>query len=326
MAGEIFGIGVDLGGTKIACVLADEKGRVHRQVVHPTDVKGGPLAVRNQIIGAVNELCETAGLRPVGLGIGVAGQIEPKTGLVYFAPNLDWHDVPLGSELEEALNMPVAVTNDVRAATWGEWLYGAGRGCNDVICIFVGTGIGGGIVTGGRVLGGCSNTAGEVGHITVDLNGPVCTCGNRGCMEALAGGWAIAARAREAVLAHPKLGGHILEMAGGRPDHIDARIVARAYVAGDELAGRLIEETAQALIAGSTSLVNAFNPCRLIFGGGVIEGLPELVTRIEKGVVKRALSAATRSLKVTMSRLGADAGAIGAAALAMRSFSGRTGA
>ena len=324
MASELLGVGVDLGGTKTAVVLADEEGRVHQKLLLPTDKEGGPSAVRDQIVKAVKELRKTARLSPVGVGIGVAGQIEPRTGLVHFAPNLDWHDVPFGSELNEALELPVTITNDVRAATLGEWLYGAGRGCDDLICIFVGTGIGGGIVSGGRLLAGCTNTAGEVGHITIDVHGPPCTCGNRGCMEAVAGGWAIARRAREAALERTDQAAGLLEMAGGRREDITAKIVARAYLAGDELAKQLLNEAVEALIAGSTSLVNAFNPCRLVLGGGVVEGLPEWVPRIAEGVRQRALSAATLRLEIVVSRLGSDAGAIGAAALAMQAF-GRGG-
>jgi glucokinase len=135
---------------------------------------------------------------PVG-GSGSAGQIDPEHGMVRFAPNLGWHNVPFQSDLAGALGLPVVVTNDVRAATWGEWLHGAGKGCNDLVCLFIGTGIGGGVVSGGKMLSGCSNTAGEVGHMIINLHGPPCSCGSRGCFEALAGGWAIARQAREAV-------------------------------------------------------------------------------------------------------------------------------
>ncbi len=160
--------------------------------------RGGYSAVLNQIVKGVEQL---KGADP-GFQCPVSASVSPgrwtrETGAVMFAPNLDWHNVPLRAEVEKACAIPVVVTNDVRAALWGEWLFGAGRGAGDLLCIFIGTGIGGGIVCGGKVLEGCSNTAGEIGHMTVDLNGPLCNCGNRGCMEALAGGWAIARRAHE---------------------------------------------------------------------------------------------------------------------------------
>ncbi|MGA2402248.1 MAG: ROK family protein [Syntrophobacteraceae bacterium] len=315
-------IGIDLGGSKIALGVVDEEGRLLGKLRYDTDTRGGPGAVIKQIVKGVAQLERESAISPSGIGIGVAGQVNPETGDVLFAPNLDWHDVPLGADVEKGCAIPVVVTNDVRAALWGEWIFGAGRGAGDLLCVFIGTGIGGGIVCGGRVLEGCSNTAGEIGHITVDLSGPLCTCGNRGCMEALAGGWAIARRTRESVEADPVTGGTILRMAGGRVEDITAKTLAQAFHAGDALAGEIIKEVTDALAAGIAALVNALNPCQIILGGGVIEGMPELVSHIDKGVRRRALSAATGRLAVCASKLGNDAGIIGAAALAMRTFSG----
>jgi glucokinase len=320
MRSDLWAIGVDLGGTKIEIAQVYASGRLDRRTRLATDVEDGPRAIENQIITSVRELQQSAASKPVGVGVGVAGQIEPDKGEVRFSPNLDWRDVPLQSDLSEGLDLPVAVTNDVRAITWGEWLHGAGRGCDDLVCLFVGTGIGGGIVSGGQVLAGCSNTAGELGHITVDLHGPSCHCGNRGCLEALAGGWAIARRAQEAIVADAFAGAPLLEMAGGQLETVTAAIVAEAAHAAVPLAQKIVDEVTEALIAGSVGLVNAFNPCRLVLGGGVIDGLPELVERIEHGVHQRALDAATASLRVLPAQLNGDAGVIGAAALALRSF------
>ena len=317
---EVWAIGVDLGGTKVEVARVDSAGRVHQRVRRPTDVRDGPAAIEAEIVAVVHELQGTASSRPVGVGVGVAGQIDPHHGIVRFAPNLGWRNVPFQEDLSQALGLPVVVTNDVRAATWGEWLYGAGQGCDDLICLFVGTGIGGGVVSGGRVLTGCSNTAGELGHITVDLNGPQCTCGNGGCLEALAGGWAIARQARESISADPSAGAFLLKMADGQLEMMTAKIVFQSSRAGDPLAKQLVGRVEEALIAGATSLVNAFNPCRLILGGGVIEGMPEMVDRIARGVHQRALSAAREPLEILRARLGSDAGVIGAATLAIRTF------
>lgn len=314
-------IGIDLGGSKIAFGTVDEEGRLLELLRYDTERQGGYSAVLNQVVKGVGQLKGTFGISMSGIGIGVAGQVEPGTGAVVFAPNLDWHNVPLQAEVQKACAIPVVVTNDVRAALWGEWLFGAGPGGGDLVCIFIGTGIGGGIVCGGRVLEGCSNTAGEIGHMTVDLRGPLCHCGNRGCMEALAGGWAIARRAHESVKADPVFGSTILKMAGGKAEDITARTVVQAFYAGDALAAEIIEEVTDALAAGVAALVNAFNPCRIILGGGIIEGMPEMVSRIDKGVRRRALSAATGCLVIRASKLGNEAGIIGAAALAMKTFS-----
>ncbi len=313
-------IGVDLGGTKVALGAVDGEGRVLELVRYETDTQGGPASVVEQIAKGVARLRQECECRITGMGIGVAGQIDPVSGAVRFAPNLDWRDVPLQSDLEGITGLRAAVINDVRAALWGEWLYGAGRDSKDLVCVFVGTGIGGGIVSGGRVLGGCTDTAGEIGHMTVDLNGPVCNCGNRGCMEALAGGWAIARKAIELVKKHPSFGGAILRMAGGNAEDITARAVVQAYYGGDALAKEIMDEAAEALTAGIAALVNCVNPCHIILGGGIVEGMPELISRINQGIRSRALAAATRGLVVSPAKLGSDAGIIGAAALAISRF------
>jgi glucokinase len=319
MTADLWAMGVDLGGTKVEVAQVDSKGQVRQRLRRATDVKDGPAAIEAEIVSAVRELQESTGSPAAGVGVGVAGQIEPASGVVHFAPNLDWHDVPLQADLSRTLRLPVVVTNDVRAAAWGEWLHGAGQGCDDLVCLFVGTGIGGGVVSGGRMLAGCSNVAGELGHITVDLHGPPCHCGNQGCLEALAGGWAIARRAQEAIAADPSAGASLVQMAGDQQKAVSAKIVAQAFHAGDPLARKLVDEVAQALIAGTVGLVNAFNPCRLILGGGVIEGLPELVDRIDQGVRERALETASAPLQVLPAQLKNDAGVVGAAALAMHS-------
>jgi glucokinase len=317
---EPWSIGVDLGGTKLEAAHVDALGRVRQRVRKPTNIKGGPSAIIEDVINCIWSLRNGVDSSPTGVGIGVAGQVDKESGKVVFAPNLDWRDVPLQNDLQHSIGLPVVVTNDVRAATWGEWLHGAGRGCDDLLCMFVGTGIGGGVVSGGHMLAGCNNTAGEVGHITVDLNGPTCTCGNRGCVEAFAGGWAITRLAKECVAADPEGGRLLLEMAGGRIEEINAATVARGVRGGDPMARKLMDSVANALIAGASNLINAFNPCRLIMGGGVIDGIPELIGRIDKGVRKQALAAACSSLIVMPAGLRTDAGVIGAAALAVRTF------
>jgi glucokinase len=320
-----WAVGVDLGGTKVEVASIDAEGHLLKRMRRPTYVKSGRATIETEILDAVRELEEGAGSQPAGVGVGVAGQIEAGTGVVRFAPNLDWHDVPFEADLSAALGLPVVVTNDVRAAAWGEWLHGAGQGCDDLVCLFVGTGIGGGVVSGGQMLSGCSNTAGELGHITVVLDGPPCHCGNRGCLEALASGWAIAQQAQEAVADEPDDGAAILKLANGQHEAITAENVSQAAREGDVLARRLLDEALQALIAGAVSLVNAFNPCRLILGGGVMEGQAEWIGLIEQGVHQRALAAALAPLQVLPAQLHNNAGVVGAGALAMRTLAERKG-
>ncbi len=310
-------IGVDLGGTKLEVALVDAFGAIHKRHSVPTDVKGGDKAVVSQIIELVRNLQQNTSQPIKGVGLGIAGQIDAESGVVHFAPNLQWHEVPLKQALSDALKLPISITNDVRAATLGEWLYGAGRGCNDLICLFVGTGIGSGIISGGKLLTGGSNTAGEVGHMTVDLYGPPCTCGSTGCLEALAGGWAIAARAKEIVKEDAQAGKLILKLVDGHIDNITAKVVAQAYHEGDALARLIIDEVTHALIVGIANLINAFNPVRIILGGGILKSLPELIERIDTGVRRRALGAACASLKIVNAYLTTDAGVVGAAALVL---------
>jgi glucokinase len=317
MSEERWTIGVDIGGTKIDVAHVDQHGQVQDHVLVATDVKGGYKAVVSQIGKAIQELILRAKSKPLGVGVGMAGQIAPDTGLVLFAPNLNWRNVPLQSDLQNIIKLPVVVTNDVRAATWGEWYHGEGKGCQDLVCLFIGTGVGGGIVSGGKMLTGNNNTAGELGHMVISINGPLCSCGNHGCLEAFAGGRFIGKRAQELAKADPKSGAMLLKLAGGNVDAINAKAVAEAYHSQDPLGLKIIEEVRIALIAGSVNIVNILNPRLLILGGGIINGFPELVSEVEKGVKAQALTAATSSLQVLPTKIQENIGAIGAATLAL---------
>ena len=307
-------LGVDLGGTKIETALVDAAGHILVSHHHPTQLEKGPNGVIADVVTSTKTCLDEAGMTAQGIGVGMAGQVD-RAGTVRFAPNLGWRNVPLQVRLEKALGMPVVVNNDVRAATWGEWRHGAGQGVDNLVCLFVGTGIGGGIVSGGRLLEGCNHTAGELGHTTIVAGGRQCRCPNRGCLEAYAGGWAIAERAQEAARIDPKAGQRLVTLAGST-QQISAATVTQAYTSGDPLSRHLVEETAQYLAAGLVSIINAFNPCLLILGGGVILGLPEYATMVEYAVRQNALPTAVEGLRIVIAALGDKAGVIGAAALA----------
>jgi glucokinase len=316
-----WAIGIDLGGSKIEVALVNSSGFLHDRLRVPTQPKQGYQAILKRITETIHQLCDKNGdALPSAIGIGIPGQISRSTGIVYYAPNLNWHQVKLEEDLSSMLHKHVRICNDVRAATWGEWLYGAGQNCNDLVCIFIGTGIGGGIVSDGRLLAGCNNTAGEIGHMTIDLHGPECHCGNKGCFEAVAGGWAVARDAQEMVKSDMKSGKILLAIADSEINKITAKTVSEAASKNDPLATIIIDNLADALIAGATALVNAFAPCRLILGGGIMEGIPQLLERIEKGVNKYALKAATKNLEVLPAKLHNDSGVIGAAAFALHSI------
>jgi glucokinase len=305
-------LGIDIGATKIDIGVVDASGKILRRQLVKTS-QDGPDVVVQQIFYAATKLISPLD-HIVAAGVGVAGQVDAKTGLVYFAPNLSWKNFPLGEKLEREWKIPVKVTNDVRAAAWGEWLYGAGRGCDDFICLFIGTGIGAAIVSGGKMLTGSRSALGEVGHMTLDLNGPLCSCGNRGCFEALVSGWAIAKRAKE-IFAYDSVDAKkLIDLIGGTVDSITARNVFEAYRAKSPIALKVIGEAKIALVAGVAGLVNIFNPAKVILGGGIITGAPYLVDVIREGVPKRALNTATEFLEVVQGQLKEDAGVIGASA------------
>lgn len=312
--------GVDIGGTKIKVIQVNAFGTIGDFVLTPTDVKGGAEAVTQEIMDAIKALSGKVGNGPNAVGIGVAGQVEEESGLVKFAPNLKWKNFPLQQELKRKLGVPIVVTNDVRAATWGEWLHGSGKGVQDLLTVFVGTGIGGGIVSDGKMLSGFNNTAGEIGHITVELGGLPCTCGNHGCMEAYAGGWAIAKRAQAAVQSDQERGKSLLAKCEGSLDQLKGQHVMEAFAEEDPLALEIINKAIAALAAGVASLVNAVGPKKIIFGGGVIEGTPSIVDLVEPKIREHALNAAMEEVDIMHAKLHNDAGAIGAGALANRLF------
>ncbi len=307
-------IGIDLGGTKIGAALVDSNGHDRAGMREQTLASEGVQAVERRLHQIIaNLIYSSNGCKPNAIGIGVAGQIDSKAGIVHNAPNLGWHDYPLGGILSDKFNLPVYIDNDVRMAAYGEWKLGAGQNVDNLVCIFVGTGVGGGIISGGRLITGDANTAGEIGHITVDLNGPSCHCSSRGCVEAYAGGWAIGLAAKRIIQQNPKDGAVILEKAQNQIEQVTAEKVQSAARDGDAAAVKILNFAIDALVAGITSVVNLLSPRRLILGGGVIEGYPEMIGQIEKGVRQKALTAAVKNVEFVKARLGAKAGILGAA-------------
>ena len=307
-------LGVDIGGTKINVGLVDATGRllhVHRSLFNASEK---PEKVIADISKAVEVCLSKTGQKAEALGVGVAAQVDRK-GVVLGSQNLGWRNVPIKKMLENQVGLPVAVTNDVNAATLGEWRFGSGKGVDDLAVLFVGTGVGGGIITGGKLLSGCSNSGGELGHITLVSNGKQCHCPNKGCLEAYVGGWAIAERAQEAIRTRSTEGKRLLSLAGNIND-VTAGTVSQAYREGDLLARRIVKETGGYLASGVVSIVNAFNPCIVVLGGGVIEGIPELIPIVNDITRSTALETNVENLKIVKAALGGDAGVIGAASLA----------
>ncbi|HER54412.1 MAG TPA: ROK family protein, partial [Candidatus Bathyarchaeota archaeon] len=252
---EPITFGVDLGGTKANVVLLDAVGQLLFSRKSLIPVSKDPDQVLKHVKNELNECLNKTAYKASAFGLGVAAQIDSE-GFVFGSPNLGWQNFSLTRKLESLIDLPVFVTNDVRAATWAEWQYGAGKGVDDLAVVFVGTGIGGGVIANGQVLAGCNNSGAELGHITLVYDGRKCRCPNKGCLEAYAGGWAIAARAQEAVNENPKKGDFLLSLAGA-VENITSATVAQAFHEADPLAELLVEQTGKFLAAGSVSVVNA---------------------------------------------------------------------
>jgi glucokinase len=309
-------LGIDVGATKVTGGLVDAHGRLVRHSGRFEHANDGPDGVIRTIVEAANACLEDATVRPRAVGLAVAAQVDPDSGTVVHAPNLGWRDVPLARRVRDELGLPVRVLNDARAATLAEWSFGAGVGASDFFCLFLGTGVGGSAVLGGRLLDGGSHAFGEVGHMTIVVGGRRCHCPNWGCLEAYVGGWAIAERAREAARTDPRLAEALVRRAGGL-DGMTAQTVFLAHRAGDLLAGRLVRETERFLADGAVSVVNAFNPSLLILGGGLVAGLPDLVAVAESAIRARCQPPAAAA-RVVAAQLGEDAPLIGAAEFARR--------
>ena len=307
-------LGIDLGATKVVSGLVAPDGRIVHHSGRHLHANDGPGGVIRTLSASVRACLSQVSEPPVAVGLAVAAQVDPRTGTVVHAPNLGWRDVPLARRVREEIGLPVTVINDARAATAAEWRLGAGVGATDLFCLFLGTGIGGSAVVGGRLLDGGTHALGEVGHITVVSGGRQCHCPNWGCCEAYVGGWAIAERAREAVRADPTAGHALLERAGSEAA-LSAHTVFQVYRDGDGLASRIVRETERFLADGAISVVNAFNPSLLILGGGLVSGMPEFVPAVESAARARCQPPAA-GVRVAVARLGEDAPLDGAAEFA----------
>lgn len=309
-------VGLDIGYTNIRGVLLGGDGRVIRRSRTATDPARTPQRILAQASAMVRELASGEDLS--GIGAGIAGQCDAAIGVVRRGPNLWWDDEPFRDRLSAMASRPVVLHNDVQMATLGEWRYGAGKGARDMVCVFTGTGVGGGAVIGGRLLGGTTGCGAHFGHVSVALDGPRCTCGRNGCVESYAGGMGIAARARELVTSEPIAGRHLLGMVGGDADAITAREVSRAASEEDPLAMSIRASAVSALASGTASVVNCFDPELVVLGGSVIQGFRGMFEEVRDGIMEAVLPPIRPSLRISRSQLGDEAGAVGAASLVLR--------
>ena len=298
-------LALDLGGTKVVAALIAPTGRIVQRGPRVEHGNGGPEAVIAAVVGAARDLVGGDPLPRGPVGVSVAAQIDPTTGIVVHAPNLRWRNVPLGRKLERAFGRPVRLVNDAHAATFAEWTRGAGRGARDLVCLSLGTGVGGGVVEDGRLVLGATYAAGEVGHLTLVAGGRKCTCPNRGCLEAYVGGWGIEERAREAYALAEESGERFATVPAS------AHAVFDAVAGGDPIARAIVRETEQYLADGVVGIANAFNPARIVLGGGLVVGHPQCVRSVAEAVATRCQPSAA-SARVVVGVFGADAPLVGA--------------
>ncbi len=303
---------VDLGGTHIRTAIASCDGRLLGRLDEPTPIDG-PAAVIDRIVAMAAQSAQEAGTRVdhlVRAVVASPGPVDRERGIVFSPPNMPgWETVALGDALEPRLGLPVIIENDANVATLGEFRFGAARGTRYAVYMTISTGIGGGVVVDGTLLTGAGGTAGEIGHMTIDRHGPVCGCGNVGCLEASGSGTSIARRFREAVEM-----GRETTVAGHKPT---AAEIAEAAQRGDHLAREIFLDAADAIGTGVANAINLFNPDVVVLGGGVSKTGPLLFDTVEAVVARRALPAAGRSARVVPAALGDDVGLVGALAVAL---------
>jgi glucokinase len=315
---QIFVVGVDLGGTNVRACLATTSGTILGHCKHPTPAKEGPEAVADTIADCVQRVVADGGTelsRVLGAGVGAPGPLDMNSGVVFQPPNLSgWHNVPLAEMLNERLRIPVKIGNDANLAAIGEHVYGAGQGVKDLVYMTVSTGIGGGVIIGGKLFVGISGTAGEIGHMTIDVHGPRCKCGNIGCVEAIAAGPAIARAGELAAVQNPD--SFLAKLARENGGHITTALVAQAAEKSDTQASALMKHAAEAIGAACVNLVNLYNPQRIIIGGGVFLNASDLLLEpILRVVNERALATPREACTVVPAALGDDCGLYGAVAL-----------
>lgn len=304
-------VGVDMGFSHLSVALADLAARVIQEVEVPFDITRGPEVCLAEVDQHIHRLVDLGGIRLrdiLNASVGVPGPIAADSGQVIAPPIMPgWDRFPIRNALEESWGFSVALNNDAELGALGEWTFGAGRQESNVVYIKVGTGVGAGLILNNQIYHGEIGTAGEIGHVTIDERGTMCTCGNRGCLEAMAGGRAIAQQAQQAVLA-----GQRTQLSAVRPvERISARDVTLAARRGDLVAQQIVTHAGELLGTAIAGLINVLNPGVVIVGGGVTQAGDLLLEPIRSAVKKHSLKAA-QIVRVTSSVLGRRSATIGA--------------
>jgi len=311
-------VSVDLGGTNIACAVADEAMNLLGESKTPTESHLGPEGVLERIVTAVEELCRENEIEPCGIGLGVPGLADLSSGKTLFLPNLptQWRQVPVTAPLGERLGCPVSLLNDARMAALGELVFGAGKGDENLTFAFftIGTGIGGGIAIDGKLRLGPLGAAAELGHQTIDPDGPLCGCGNRGCLEAVASGTALVGKG--AWLVRSGRASRLRELCEGDLNRITPFLMVDAAAEGDDAVGDVIREAGEAIGIGVANVATVLHPELVVLGGGVAKMGDLLLRHVRETVDRRVGMFPPETVRIETSVLGEMAGTWGGLALA----------
>ena len=315
MPNESYVVGVDVGGTKVAAGLVNAGGEIIKHARTPMVATGSAASGLAAVNAAIQQVLEgTSDRKITAIGICSPGPLDPKTGVVINPPNLPcWRNFPLADEVQALHKVPVKVDNDANAAALAEVKWGAGRGYKNVFYGTVGTGIGTGIIFDGRIYHGRTGAAAEGGHMGIDIHGPRCGCGKKGCVEVLASGPGIARRARQKLASNSN--SKVFELAKGNPQPVTSEMVAQAYAVGDPLAREVIEETLDVLAYWLGNIVDLVEPDVIVMGGGVSTMLSPFLEDIRKRWNGMVVNPWPQQIPVVLARYGEDAGVAGAAAL-----------
>ena len=316
-----YTLGVDIGGTKVAAGLVNAKG----EILFPTRVPMPAHGTAAEGFAAVQSAIEAVfSAHPdsqphlAGIGICAPGPLDPSTGVILNPPNVPcWRNFPLAAEVQRVFGLAARVDNDGNAAALAEAIWGAGIGYKNVFYVTLGTGIGSGIVFDRRIYRGRTGSAAEGGHVTIDYHGPVCGCGKRGCIEALASGTAIARRARERLVESRESSSKILALVGGDVNAVTAEIIAEAFQQGDPLAAQVLQETADFLAIWSGNIIDLLEPDVFIFGGGLAHLMSGFFPRIHEQLAHWCVNQRFAEIPMVLAHYGSDAGIAGAAALCL---------
>lgn len=307
-----FVVGIDFGASHLSILIADLGANILGETEIPINIQDGPKTCIDQADRLLHELLIKAGreLQDIlAIGVGVPGPIVSDAGMVLAPPIMPgWDRFPIRDTLEKMWGCPVSLSNDSELGVLGEWAAGAGRGEQNLTYIKIGTGIGAGILLDGQIYRGVTGSAGEIGHLTIEENGPLCACGNHGCLEAIAGGRAIAQQAQEAARK-----GQRTQLSSIKPvEAITARDVAAAARLGDLVAQQILTHAGTYVGIAIAGMVNMFNPGMVIIGGGVAQSGDILLEPIRLAVQRRSLPAATRAVRITTAMLGRRSSSMGA--------------